>query len=305
MSSDADRLGAELEEIKRRLADVETRQIRLPFLDQDPGTDEPANIWGFGDRRLRVRLPDGGVSEFRPYDQPYIPTLSSDPAASTGISIWINSSTGELRARTAGGTVQRFAPVTTSSSTTSTTSSSTSSISKPTVLQPKTIVTKWSAAWGASYRQNGTKRTENNHLYYGRVESYNGTQRSLFGFSGAVQTALAGSTPKKVELYLYNLHAYYNAGVDITIWGHNFASEPAASPGVGTAIGTFRFPDGGDYAGTRDGYVTLPLAVGAKLLSGAYKGFSLYRASTSNAYYGYARGVSDGGAPILRVTYVK
>lgn len=299
MAGPDERLIREILDIKRRLDNLETQAIRIPFLDNDPSVDEPANFWAFGDQRLRMRMPDDSIAEYRPYDQPYVPTLSADPATGTGISIWLTTG-GELRVRLANGTVQRFAPIAATTSGTSGGSSGTTTKAKPVAVQPKTYVKPWAASWAASYRQNGTKRTENKHLYFGRIESYNGVQRSLFGFPADVQTVLAGATVKKVELFLYNLHAYYNAGVDIGVWGHGYSAEPSSSPGIGAAIGTYRY-------GNPDGHwVTLPLSVGSKLAAGTYRGFTLYKNSTSPAYYGYARGVNDGGTPpTLRITYVK
>lgn len=307
MPGESEWLAWEIAEIRRRLIQQESKPVRIPFLDADPPVGDAANIWGFEDKRLRVRMPGGAIAEYRPFDQPYIPTLSTDPAASTGIQMWLRGDTGEMRARLANGTVQRYSPVTTTTSTASSAPPPTSAAPKPVPYVPKTRVFAWTADWAASYRQNGSKRTDNNHLYYGRVESFNGLQRSLAGFPGGIQTTLAAARSiKKVELYIQNLHTWSNAGGDISIWGHGYASEPASSPGVGTLIGTYRFPKVGVRSPSTGGWFTVPVIVGARFASGYYKGITLYNSSTSVGRYGYARGISDGGTPPrIRVTYVK
>ena len=306
MPNESEWLARQIAEMQRRIEALESRPVRIPFLDADPPATDPANIWGFEDKRLRVRQPGGSISEFRPFDQPYIPTLSSDPSASSGINLWLTTG-GELRARLANGTVQRFAPVTTTTSSSSTPPPPTTTAPKPPVYVPKTRVVVSTANWSATYRQNGTKRTENNHMYYGRVEGFNGIQRSLAGFPSSLQTTLSGNRGiQKVELYVYNLHAWFNSGVDLSIYGHGYDSEPASSPGVGTLIGTYRFPKVGVRSAATGGWFPVPVSVGQRLASGYYKGISFYRNSSSVSYYGYARGVSDGGyPPRVRVTYVK
>lgn len=52
---DAEAIGREMADMRRRLSDLEQRPVRIPVLAQDPPVDNPCNFWLLHDGRLRSR----------------------------------------------------------------------------------------------------------------------------------------------------------------------------------------------------------------------------------------------------------
>ncbi|PGA05637.1 hypothetical protein [Bacillus mycoides] len=163
--------------------------------------------------------------------------------------------------------------------------------------------TFWSS-WTQTYRTSGTKRTDYRadklvQGYYGEAEPW-GLQRSLCGF-GDIQSKIAGSRIKKVELYLYAEHWWYYAGGTVVIGYHNHSNEPDRFGHSVYGAKYQRFTSRGQGM-----WIDMPIALGEGIRDGYYKGISIFADSYSRDYYGVFSGAWDGGvAPRLKITYEK
>ncbi|PEA25811.1 hypothetical protein CN984_12260 [Bacillus cereus] len=163
--------------------------------------------------------------------------------------------------------------------------------------------TFWSS-WTQTYRTSGTKRTDYRadklvQGYYGEAEPW-GLQRSLCGF-GDIQSKIAGSRIKKVELYLYAEHWWYYAGGTAVIGYHNHSNEPDrfGHSVYGAKYQKFSYRGQGMW-------VDMPISLGEGIRDGYYKGISIFADSYARDYYGVFSGAWDGGnAPRLKITYEK
>ena len=112
-----------------------------------------------------------------------------------------------------------------------------------------------------------------------------------------IQSALAGATINSVELYLLNVHTWYNSGGTAAIAMHNYASANSTF-GTTTAVKNEPFAKG------EGKWVSLSGAVGTGFQNGTVKGISLNPGITYNldyyGYYGWAY-----GTPTLKITYTK
>jgi len=275
------------------------RAFRVPVVDADPDPDDPTNLWLFADGRLRARLPDGTVVDFTEY--PKVPILAADPTTATGINMWLRASDRQLRIRMPNG-VAGYTTATAGAGTTTGSAPTTSSKPKPARVQRKTYRTTWDADWSQSYRGGGAQRTDDdNLLYYGRISSVHDEQKSMIGFPhGSIQAALSGASIRKVEFWMNNLHAYFNAGVDVHFGAHGQASKPGSYSIRNRNVTTRHFGK------PQAKWVTLSNWFGTAFRDGLIKGVNLDQPGTSLSYYGYAAGVGSGrGTPRLRITYVK
>jgi hypothetical protein len=219
-----------------------------------------------------------------------IPILDADPDTTDPTNLWMLQD-GRLRVRNASGTVKEYTP-------TGSPGGTTSGTTKPPVTTTKTYVGTYNAAWSQSYNNGGSgQRTDTNHLYYGRVDSFNDLQMAMAGW-GSFTSILSGASVKKVELYLSNLHAWFNSGVVIKIGKHHSTSAPS-NFSQDEIMGSWKY-------GKPDAHwITLPLSFGNSLKAGTRRGITLYQSSSNVAYYGYAEGVGDDHPPKLRITYTK
>lgn len=227
-----------------------------------------------------------------------IPILDADPSPDYPGNAWMLND-GRLHIRNADGVIKEFTPVT------STGGSTGGGTEKPPPAPvTKTYTTEWTATWSQTYKGNGAQRTDNNHLYYGNGDSYNDRQHGVFGFNSAsISSALSGATIKKVEIFLYNGHAWYNNGADIYLSAHNNTSAPGSYGSVNiTASRIYKV----HYGKPEQGWRTITNQFGTMFRSGSAKGMVLDPPGDSNQYYGWAGGVGDSyPAPKLRITYVK
>lgn len=276
------------------------KALRIPILDADPPVGDPTNIWVFADGRLRVRMPDGSVKNYIHSEDsdfwPNVPVLASDPAASTGIDIWALSTNGQLSVRHSTGIV-RYNPATAGAigATTSSAPPPTSDVPKPGTTTPVSYQKTYNSTWSQSYHQAGSQRSDTNDLYYGRIESFHGENRSMVGFNhGAIAADLAGATISKVEVYIRNKHSYFNSGVDLHIGTHNQSAKPANYAANRTGVSSPH------YGKTESAWRTISDNFGNWFRDGSAKGLVFDQPSTSSSYYGYA----DNNVS-LRITYVK
>lgn len=216
-----------------------------------------------------------------------IPVLDADPDVNDNTTnVWFLSD-GRLRCRRPDGTIVQVALTVTGSGTSGTTN--------PPVTIPKTYTSIWTASWSRSFNSSGIRSTD--HMYYGDGDSFNGQQSSMTGW-GSFTGILSGATVRKVELYLYNEHAWFDSGVQIKIGRHNDSSAPGSFDND-ALLGTWKFGK------PQARWITLPLSFGNRLKAGTAKGVTLYQTSSNQAYYGYAQGVNENHPPRLRITYTK
>lgn len=292
------KLAAMLTQLRRDVDELRSQGMRVPIVDGDPLIWEASNVWAFTDGRLRLRTSQG-VFDMSQY--PKIPTLAADPAASTGINIWVRTTDNNLRVRTGSGIVS-YAPAAAGSSTATASPATTSAISKPANAQLRTYVSEFPALWSASFREDGSKRVDGTGgLYFGVSDSTNGRQKSQIGFdSTAIATALAGATLRRVELYLSMRSTYLPSGADLHIGAHSNAAEPATWGGIYRSDVTMKH-----FGASQARWVDLSTAFLQWLYSGTARGVSINQLSDSLAAAGVAQGVGTGSPPRLRITYVK
>lgn len=168
----------------------------------------------------------------------------------------------------------------------------------PPPTQTYTATKSFAAVWGASYRSNGSKRTDKTDLYQGYVDSFNGNQKSLCGFS--VTGIPSNATIVSASLSLYANHWYNNSGGVAVIGTHNKSSEPGSWSSTGTNDNRVRYT-----WDTKTGRRTINLGttIGQEFLDGTTKGLMFGPGpSTSHSYYGYFE--ADGSMrPVITLKY--
>jgi hypothetical protein len=169
---------------------------------------------------------------------------------------------------------------------------------------PQTYTKTYYATWTGSYFGNGSRRNSNGDMYQGFYSSNNGNQKSMIGFNHSqIQSDLAGSTIKKVQLTLKNKHWYYNSGGTAVIGRHNdtAASAPTTFSGTGNINQSSGWPKGG----TRT--VTLNNGIAEALRDDSAEGIIIGPGpSTNKIYYGYFQGgASSSSRPKLTITFTK
>ena len=171
-----------------------------------------------------------------------------------------------------------------------------STLSTPASTTTKKTYTKtYASTSAATYRGDGTKRTDTTDVVQG-YNSFNGDGKGLWIFP-SMTSDLSGATVKKVEVYAYANHWYYNSGGTALIKVHGYTSAPASSRPMTTAVSSSGWPKPGGR------WVTLPSSLYAGFKSGTYRGFGMGPAGSTNLLY-YGRFNGGTGARI-RVTYVK
>ena len=166
----------------------------------------------------------------------------------------------------------------------------------PPVTGRKASTVTWSAVGSATYRGDGSKRTDTGDVVQG-YSSYNGNGRGLWLFPAAMQSALAGATITKLEVYAYANHWWYNSGGTARIHLHGYSAAPASSPTLTYATQSTGWPKPGGR------WVTIPSSFYPSFASGAYKGFAMGPAPSNGlVYYGRFAG---GSVAKIRATFVK
>ncbi|MQY11466.1 hypothetical protein SRB5_15840 [Streptomyces sp. RB5] len=153
----------------------------------------------------------------------------------------------------------------------------------------------YSASWSGSYAGRSSYNSYyGNTCMQGYYSATNGMQASLIGFPAALSTDLSGATIKKVEIYLYFDHWYYNAGGTAVIKAHRHASRPSTFSCDSEAKSI-------SWAKNQGKWVDITSVFD----STTWRGIALDPNNSSYTYYGRARGLGQTNAPKLRVTYVK
>jgi len=303
-------LVARIQRLEDELAGLRQRALRVPVLDADADAANPANLWAFSDKRLRVRLDNGDVLDVQPSGDAtttVLRTYATNPSAASGVNLWLHGGTGELRARLANGTVQRFTPqvATTSSDSPTTAPPTTSSVGKPIQPQLKTYRTVHDATWTQSYDSDG--QVLGFDVRFGRPPldgpDTAKEKRAMVGFDdAALRAVLSGARITRVELWLSMQDTYNRDGVTAHVGTHAYASKPAEYGYRERGISS------GHYGRTESRWRTIDTRIGRELAADVVRGIVLDQPSNSLRLYGRAKGIgSDGGGqpPRLRVTYVK
>ncbi len=177
----------------------------------------------------------------------------------------------------------------------------------PPTPQPKPFTYTFRPTWDASYRGDGTKRTDKPHLFHGYTNdsggAINGNNRALVGFGADVQAALAGATITRATFVMRVLHTYQGSGMPFRIGTHSYTGEPGTWSGGPVTEG--RVTTGTVKAGATV-KVDLGSTIASELRSGAARGIAIGPAATnSEATYGYVAGLAESGAPYLIVEGAK
>lgn len=291
------RLGAYISNLTRRVTTLERRGLRIPILDADPPPGDYTNIWLLQDGRLRIRNATGDVVEFVPATdyRPALPTFASDPAVSTGWRMWLNGSTGALKARLASDTVKTYSADGAGGSSdggTPAPGSGTSTVPKPAVVRRYTHVSTFSADDANCYCPiHGLEGA----LYYGRFSSTHNERRLMFGFDAtAIRNAItAQGWIYKVEMRVTNLHSYANSGINIYWGGHNVDNLGGSFSQRYARVWASKWPKVGGRT-----WRTMPIWFGTAFRDGLIRGLTVDQPSSSISYYGLLKSDLQ-----IRITY--
>lgn len=151
----------------------------------------------------------------------------------------------------------------------------------------------WTASWSASYEdRNGYISYYGSQVRQGYFSSTWGIQAALVGFD--LGSTLTGATIKKVEIYLYASHWYYNSGGTAVIRTHGLSSRPS----------TFSSESGAKKVAFKVGqgkWVNI-----TSIFENNDRGIALDPGNTTNReYYGRFHGAKESNKPKLRITYTK
>lgn len=300
-----EQLAAELAAMRREIDALKRRPLILPVLNADPPDLVPGQPWMLGDGRIRVADVDGVVKNYVSTGDgdpwPDIPTRSTNPAADTGIDLWLDGATGQLRARLANGKIVRFAPVTATASGATPpkpAASGGSAKQKPPDVPKVTRTRSYDSGWAASWcPRHGWEAGAD--LRYGYYDGTHGERRVMIGLpDAAIRADLAGAAIVKVEVYLANIDSYSHAGVDISLGGHNNTNRPDDYTGVVRRGVTRR------HFGENDAkFVTVDTWFGVKLRDNDIKGLLVDQPSTARNLYGAISGAGSSRPPRIRITY--
>lgn len=157
----------------------------------------------------------------------------------------------------------------------------------------KTSTYTWTAAWNRTW--NGSSVYDTNGDV--RQGSWGGRNyRSEIGFPTGMFSTLNGASIKKLEIYLYFHHWYYNAGGKAYYGIHNHTYLENTFYKSGTQVESFNKPQGR--------WLVIPSGWYSNWENGIGKGISLE--ATGAANYGRAYGVGGGSrAPQFRATYTR
>ena len=163
------------------------------------------------------------------------------------------------------------------------------------VLGKSSKTKTYGTQWGATYKANGSKRTDaGGKLYQGYVSGTNGDQRSLAGFS-IPNSDWNGWTITKVEVRLRYLDWWKSSGGTALIGSHSHSSEPGANPNISARKSKVKMKAND----TRWINIT---SWGKGLATGNMKGICLGPAGNqSTEYYGHADGAGSN-EPQIRIS---
>lgn len=288
------RFAAKLRAIAAQANTTRSAGFRIPVVDSDPGVDFPTNEWGFDDGRIRWRGTDGTVHEMWP-GFPVL-SLSSNPAASTGIDYYRNSGDDSFRVRRPDGSWAVYASSNPSSGGDSIQGGSNTTKPKQPDPSPKKKRQTWGSTWARTLcASHGVEEAGGNQHYGHFPGSAHGMRRVMIGFNdSAIRSALAGADIKKVELHALNVDSWNHSGIQIHWGAHNRSSAPGSFSAVRRNVFTDHWPE----AGSGDYWRTAPDWFGRAFRDNTIKGLTIDQPDGA-AWYGQIR----GGSVQIRITY--
>lgn len=162
----------------------------------------------------------------------------------------------------------------------------------------KTYVKEWSTSDSRGYKGSGAQSFDQSVIKHG-YESYEGNSSGAYQFNySSIQSALSTAggrvvVIKKVEVYLYASHWYYNSGGTAYLRTYNATSLPTTRPTAGNLVTSANWPKPGGR------WVNVGTAWGSNFQDGSAKGVLIGNTgSTSSLYYGRFSKTAK-----LRITY--
>lgn len=288
------RLAAKLRAIAAQANTTRANGFRVPVVDSDPAANFPTNLWGFDDGRIRWRGSDGTIHELWPGFA--VLSLSSAPAASSGIDYYRNSGDDSFRVRRPDGSWAIYPSQNPTAGGDSMQGGS--NTTKP--KQPDTSPTKkrqtWSSTWSRTLCVSHGVEEANRDEHYGHFPgSAHGMRRVMIGFNdSAIRSALAGADIKKVEIHALNVDSWNHSGVDLHWGAHNRSAAPSTFSAVRRNAFIDHWPEAGDGAYWR----TAPDWFGRAFRDNGIKGLTIDQPDGASSY-----GQIRGGSVKIRITY--
>jgi hypothetical protein len=156
----------------------------------------------------------------------------------------------------------------------------------------------------ASWRSNYGWRTDNNYVYQGGPDNFQG-----FWFYGtAIRSLLANAhSVTKMEIYIQRSSSSHGVAGDgnIYVGHHDLSSQPSGSPGTNRVLGEYNIVD---LARGEGKWVTITSSWYDEFAAGTYKGLGSMYSTTAvtSSYYNicYGKGTSSGKLKITWTEYV-
>lgn len=266
-NGEAERVLAELRDLRRDVGALQGSAPRIPVRDEDPPVESPLTLWMLQDGRLRGRRgSDGEIVEYA-----FSTHLHDDRY--TKIVAPVDPSQG------GGSTTQPGAPGD---------------------YVPSTRVYESGPDWTACYWKGGAGIYANagGRLYYGMYTSSTGELKSMVHFpalAASLSPGPAGTRIAEVAVRITNLHTVANTGSVLRLGLHNAAGAPGAFSESEWV--PFEVPVGKPSVNQ---WYQLPAWVGDRFRDGSAQGITLDQRSTAKSLYGYAQ-----PDIVMRVVYVK
>jgi hypothetical protein len=166
-----------------------------------------------------------------------------------------------------------------------------------------TVIKTYNSVWSRSWDSGFNVRHTNGQISQGYYSSSDGNQRSWVGFDFAqIQSDLTGATVVKVEFYLYYDHWYNNAGGTAIIGTISSTATSAPTYNAGQDNQDRKRVSG--WQRNQGKWVDMTSVVGSEFQTGTSTGVCIgIGPSTSQSYYGLARGNTETNEPKIRITY--
>lgn len=156
----------------------------------------------------------------------------------------------------------------------------------------------------ASWRSNYGWRTDNNYVYQGGPDHFQG----FWFYGSAVRSLISGAhAVTKIEIYLQRSSSSHGVSGDgkIYVGHHNLTSQPSGSPGTNRILGEYNIAN---LARGEGKWVTVTSSWYDEFKSGEYRGLGTMYQTTSvtSSYYNilYGKGTSSGKLRITWTEYV-
>lgn len=295
-----------LKDFQYQLRALQGRPFRIPVVNADLAPEDLTNLWMLSDGRIRFR--DVAQNKIREYRETisatFPPTYAADPGVASGINLWMDSATGNMKVRLESGTVVNFAPTVAGTSTTTAAPPTVSATPVAAAYVPTSRVYDGDAIWTTCYRNGGASVNTYSapHLNYGRLSAQNGEQMSMIGLDAAtIRAQTVGGNITRVAFRISNHWTYYNNGGVLRLGTHNQGSSPGTFSEVN--FNAFSMNVGKP---SYDIWADIPIWIGEGLRDGSLSGITLHQGTADIAFYGYAAGVGDSASPPrIHIEYTK